>query len=104
MRKSYLAQQFLQNHKEPHQIPSVACEYPFCFRSAEVFRSSLHSGRNDLAGRIHQQFGEPFEDFLNLLRVRFLEVRDGEIDANVADAAGDLRVGLEECQLMMPPE
>jgi len=53
-----------------------------------------HRRRNHLARRIHQKLGQPFEDLLDLLRVRFLEVGDCEIDSYVADAARDFGVGL----------
>ncbi|KAH0238758.1 hypothetical protein KCV06_g574, partial [Aureobasidium melanogenum] len=35
--------------------------------AAQVVGCGLHGGRNDFAGRVHQQLGQPFEDFLDLL-------------------------------------
>jgi hypothetical protein len=61
-----------------------------------MFRRRAHRRRHDFARRVHEQFGEPFEDFLDLLRVGLLKVCNGEVDSNVADTACDFRVRLEE--------
>jgi hypothetical protein len=91
---AYLAQQLPQDHKESHEIPRVTREDTLCIATAHVLCSSAHSRRDDFAGRVHQQFGEPFEDLLDDLGVRFLQVRDAEFDANVGNTSCNLVVGL----------
>jgi hypothetical protein len=89
-----LAEQFAQNDEETHQIARVGREDAVGVPSGDVFSCGAHGGRNHLAGRVHEQFGEPFEDFLDNLRVRLLEVLDGEVDAYIGDAACDLVIRL----------
>jgi len=96
---THLLQQLLQNHKERHQIPRIRRKHPLIIRTprtlAHMLRRRTHRRRHDFARRVHEQFGKPFEDFLDLLRVGLLEVCHGEIDSDVADAACDFCVGLE---------
>ena len=91
---TYLVQQLPKSYKEGHQVPCVAREYPLRISAAHVLSSCAHSGRNNLACRVHQELGEPLEDFLDYLGIWLLEVLDGEVDADIRDAAGNLRIGL----------
>jgi hypothetical protein len=89
-----LAQKLPQNDEEGHEIPSVGSVEPFSITAAHVFGSGAHRGRNDFAGCVHEELGEPFEDLLDDLRVWLLQVRDGEGDAYVRNTACNFTVGL----------
>lgn len=95
MEKTYLDQQAPQRNIEAHEIPRVGRQ-DVRKLAADVFGGGAHGRLDRLARRVHQQLGEPFEDELDLFRVRFLEVGRAEGDADVADAAGDFAVGLSE--------
>ena len=83
----YLQQQLSHHHKETHQVARIWGEDAISeILARHVVRCGLHCWRNNVARRVHQQLGEPLEHLLNLLRIGLLKVRDGEVDANVADA------------------
>jgi hypothetical protein len=82
-------QQLPKSHKEGHQIPRVAREYPLRVPTTHVFSSCAHSGRNNFACCVHQELREPLEDFLDYLGVRFLEVLDRKVDTDIRNAAGN---------------
>ena len=56
---------------------------------------SPHRRLHRLARSVHQQFCDPFEDFLNQLRLRLEKIIASKGDSNVGNAAGDLLVGLD---------
>jgi hypothetical protein len=91
---THFSQKFLENYEEPHQITRIAGEDSIGIAATQVLRSSAHSGRNDLACRVHQQFRQPFEHFLDDLWVGFLKVGDTKVDANVCDTACNLCIRL----------
>lgn len=92
--RTHLEQQFSQHDKEPHQLPRIGSEYPLGLVTAQILGGSLHGRRNDIPRRVHEQLGKPFKYFLNLLRVRFLQILHAEVYANVTDAARYLAIGL----------
>jgi hypothetical protein len=69
---THLMQKLLEDHKECHEIPCVAREDAIGVGPADVFGCCSHCGRNHLACGVHQTLSEPFEDFLNGLRVWLL--------------------------------
>jgi hypothetical protein len=44
--------------------------------------------------RVHEKFGEPLEDLLDLEGIRLLEICCGKWDANIADTSCDFFIGL----------
>jgi len=62
---------------------------------ADFLRCGAHCWFHRLARGVQEEFGEPFEDFLDLLGLRPQEVFAGEWDTDVADAAGDFLVRLD---------
>ena len=95
----YLTQKLSQGGIEPHEIPRIRGNNIHVFL-AHVLGSCAHRRLDRLPRDIHQQLGEPFEDFLNLLGLRLEEVFPGEGNANVADAAGDLQIRLERSSVV----
>jgi hypothetical protein len=73
-------------------------------RVSLVYSRCAHCRRNHLAGGVHKQLGEPFEDFLDDLWVGLLKVCDGEVDADICDASCDLRVGLRTLAMRLVHE
>jgi hypothetical protein len=88
-------QKLLENNKKGHEIPRVACKDAVGVGPADIFRRCSHGWRDNLARRVHQALGEPFEDLLDGLRVWLLQVCGGEVDANVCDASSNLFVVLQ---------
>jgi hypothetical protein len=93
-KSTYFAQKLPQDNEEGHEIPRVAGVESLCLAPAHIFRGGAHRRRNYLARRVHEQLGEPFEDLLDDLRIRLLEVRDVELDSDVRYATCDFVVGL----------
>jgi hypothetical protein len=72
---AYLAQKLPQDDEEGHQVARVAGENALRLTATtNVLCGGAHRWRNDFARRIHEQLGEPFEDFLDDLGVGFLEI------------------------------
>ena len=61
---------------------------------ADLFRCSAHCRFHRLARGVHEEFGEPFEDLLDLLGLGFQKVFAREWDADVADASGNFLISL----------
>jgi hypothetical protein len=89
-----LAEQLAQDNEEAHQVARVGRKDAISVCSSDVLGGGAHGRGDDFARRVHEEFGEPFEDFLDDLRVGLLQVLDGEIDAYIGDAACDLVVWL----------
>ena len=102
--RTHLLQQLLQDDEEGHQVACVAGVQPLGALTAQVLGRSAHCRRNHLASGVHKQFGKPFEDFLDNLWVGFLEVCDGELDADICDASCNLRVGLRALAMRLVHE
>lgn len=102
--RTHLLQQLLQDDEEGHQVACVAGVQPLGALAAQVLGRSAHCRRNHLASGVHKQFGKPFEDFLDNLWVGFLEVCDGELDADICDASCNLRVGLRALAMRLVHE
>jgi hypothetical protein len=72
---AYFAQKLPQDDEEGHKVARVAGEDALRLTATtNVLCGGAHRWRNDFARRIHEQLGEPFEDFLDDLRVGFLEI------------------------------
>lgn len=90
--RTHLNEQPPQHDVKPHQIPRVRPK-DLSILPARVRGSGAHPGRDGIARGVDEQLREPLEDALDLLRLRFVQVRDAEGDADIADAAGDFAVG-----------
>lgn len=90
----YLGKELSQADVETHQVPRVGGDNVHVL-AADVFRCSAHCRLDRLTSRVHEKFGEPFEDELDLLWIRLLEVCRREWNADVADTSCDLSVWLE---------
>jgi hypothetical protein len=72
---AYFTQKLPQDDEEGHQVARVAGENALRLTATtNVLCGGAHRWRNDFARRIHEQLGEPFEDFLDDLGVGFLEI------------------------------
>jgi len=91
---AYLAQKLPQDDKEAHEVPRVSCEDALRITTTHILGGSAHCRCNDFARGVHQQLSEPFEDLLDDLRVRLLEVGDTELDSDICDASSNLMVAL----------
>jgi len=69
---THFAQQLPQDDEKGHQVSCVTGIQSLGISSAHVLGSGTHSGRNDFACCVHKQLGQPFEDLLDDLGVRFL--------------------------------
>lgn len=63
--------------------------------SAYVLCCRAHGRLDRLPRCVHEQFAEPFEDLLDLLRVGFVEILQREWNADFSDTSSDLMVRLE---------
>lgn len=88
-------QKLLEDDKKSHKISRIAREDAIRIGSTNVFRCCSHRRRNHLARRIHQALGKPFEDLLDSLRIRLLQVCCGESDADIGNASGDFFIVLQ---------
>ena len=89
----YLNQQFPQRSIEAHQISRLTRNDIRVFLT-HILSRGFHRWLHRFPRGVHQQFSEPFKDFLYLLRLRSGQVVRAKWDADVADAAGDFAVGL----------
>lgn len=71
---THLAQELSQDNKERHQVSRVTREDTLGIAATHVFGSSSHRRRNDFTRCVHQQLSQPFEHFLNDLRVWLLQI------------------------------
>jgi hypothetical protein len=103
---AYLSKQLLQSDKERKQIARIICEQPVRIRTAEIFGSSAHGRRDDIACRIHDDLGHVFEHSLDDFRLRFLQVHGskGQADrgADICNTSCDFSVGLWSSVSMKP--
>jgi hypothetical protein len=90
---SYLDEQSPQRHIKPQQIPRVGGD-DLDVLPAHVLRRGAHGRLHRLARRVHQELCKPFEDLLDLLRVRPLQILGRELHADVADTSGDFMIWL----------
>ena len=66
-----LNQQFPHDNEETHQLARIRRKYSVRIVAAHILSCGFHCRRDDFACRVGEEFGEPFEDFLDLLRVGF---------------------------------
>lgn len=88
-----LDEEFPQRGVEAHEVPRVAGDDVHVLL-ADFFRGRAHCGLHRLARRVHEEFGEPLEDLLDLLGLWLHEVVAGEWDADIVDTSCDFLVCL----------
>ena len=89
-------QQLAEGREEAHEVACVRGEDAIGVLAVKVVGCEPHGRRDYIARRVCEQFREPLEDLLDLLRIGLAQVFHGEADANVADATCDLGIFLEE--------
>jgi hypothetical protein len=89
---TYLAQKLPQDDEETHQVPCITGKDPLRVTTTHILGCCAHRGSDDFACCVHQQLSKPLKHLLYDLRVRFLQVCDAEVDANVRDASCDLSI------------
>jgi hypothetical protein len=89
----YLDEQSSQRNIKPQQIPRVGGD-DLDVLPADILRRGAHGRLHRLARRVHQELRKPFEDLLNLLRVRALQILGRELHADVTDTSCDFMIWL----------
>ena len=90
----YLGEELSQADVETHQVSRVRGD-DIHVLAADIFRCRAHCRFHGFSSCVHEEFGEPFEDELDLLGIGFLEVCGRERDTDVADASCDFSIWLE---------
>ncbi len=89
----YLGEELSQADVEPHQVPRVGGDDVHVL-AANVLGRGTHRRFDRFPRCVHEEFDEPFEDQLDLLRIGLLKVCGGEGNTDVADTSGDLSIWL----------
>lgn len=90
---TYFRQQPSDANEESHEVAGFIGDDVWVV-SADFVCGRMHSRFDSFSSHIHEQFCKPFEDHLDLLRVRFREVGRGERNSDIVDASCNFFVGL----------
>jgi hypothetical protein len=82
-RPAHLSQKLPQYDEEGHQISCIAGEDALRVVATHVLGRSAHRRCNNVARGVHDQLGQEFEDLLDDLRVRFLQIQYGELNTDI---------------------
>jgi hypothetical protein len=87
-------QQPAKRDEEAHEIASVCSKDAIRVIAVHLFGCESHGWCDYISCGVCEEFGKPFEHFLDLLRVGFAQIFYRKADTYVTDTAGNLGVFL----------